>query len=277
MFSSNIDDNEIKKRIENFRSNIEKGVLQDNIIPELTSIFGDLYSCPTEMGCYEIGTTFYRVRPIPLDDTIIPLKTIGKIEDAWEPPTGFIKVQGRLNNVNESILYCCPNDFELAIDEARARNNKYVAVIVYKSSRPIWYSMLGNYENSRLPKDDKTKLFYSFLNDEFSIIVNSGEENRYSITRAIATTFFNLPNQDAWCYRSVQSSEKFNVAFLPGKSKDCIELVGVMICTPSSSADGTLKVFYVVDFDEESGVARYHSLGSEKQKELFPEIQHNGN
>lgn len=277
MFSSNIDDNEIKKRIENFRSNAEKGVLKDNIISELTSIFGDLYSCPTEMKRYEIGTTFYRVRSIPLNDTTIPLKTIGKVEDAWEPPSGIIKVQGRLNDINESILYCCPENFELAIDEARARNNKYVAVMVYKSFRPIWYSVLGDYENSGLSKDDKTKLFYSFLNDEFSIIVNSGEENRYSITHAIATTFFNLPNQDAWCYRSVQSSEKFNVAFLPEKSKDCIELVGVMICTPSSLAEGTLKVFYVVDFDEKSGIARYHSLGSEEQKKLFPEIQYNGN
>ncbi len=272
MFSSNIDDNEIKKRMDNFRNNIEKGVNKGDVTLELMSIFGDNYICPVEMKIYDIGTPFYRVRSIPSEDICNPFKTISRIEDAWEPPEYIIKTRGRLNNINESILYCCPDDFELAIDEARARDNSYIAIMVYKSYRKIKYTVLGDYENSSLPKDNKTKLLYSFLNEEFSIVVANGEENRYSITHAIANSYFSYPEQDAWCYRSIQSSKKFNVAFLPKKSKDCLNLMGVIICNPKKLPNGNYNVKYVIDFDKVSNNIRYHKIDSEWQKKIFPEI-----
>nr|WP_240158291.1 RES family NAD+ phosphorylase [Pantoea sp. Tr-811] len=181
-------------------------------------------------------------------------------------------MQGRLNGVGQSTLYCCPNDFELAIDEARARDSKYIAVMVYKSVRQVKVAVLGDYEGSSLSKDEGSRMFYSFLDEEFSRLVASGEEGRYSITRAIADTYFNYPEQDAWCYRSVQSPEKFNVAFLPGKSKVNLDLIGVMICEPSKAGASSLGVKIVVDFDPETGEALYHAIGSDAQKKIFPEI-----
>ncbi|NUG01989.1 hypothetical protein, partial [Acinetobacter oleivorans] len=98
-----------------------------------------------------------------------------------------------------------------------------------------------------------------------------GEEYRYTLTRVIADTFYNYPNQDAWAYRSVQSRDKCNVAFLPGKSKDCLELVGVMICDLSKSTHNSLSVNYVIDFDSD-GNAHAHAIGSPEQQRIFPEI-----
>lgn len=272
MFSSDISDDEIVRRISDFRIRAENGISDNSCIVEISSIFGSTFSFSTEMRSYEKGVRFYRVRAIPSDDTVIPLKTIRKVGDAWEPPSHVISVQGRLNALGQSVLYCCPGDPELAIDEARARDHKHVAVMVYKASRQISVATLGDYQNSGLPKDDRSKLFYSFLDEEFSRVISPGQEGRYSITRAIADTYFNYPEQDAWHYRSVQSPEKFNVAFLPGKSRDALELVGVMICTPGVSGAGAMQVKFVVDFDEESGEARYHPVGSEGQMRIFPEI-----
>lgn len=272
MFSSDVGDDEIARRISDFRIRAENGISDDSCIGEVSSIFGGSFSFPTEMRSYEEGVRFYRVRAIPSDDTVIPLRTIRQVGDAWEPPSHVITAQGRLNAIGQSVLYCCPGDPELAIDEARARDHRHVAVMVYRASRPISVATLGDYQNSGLPKDDRSRSFYTFLDDEFSRVILPGQEGRYSITRAIADTYFNYPEQDAWCYRSVQSPEKFNVAFLPGKSRDSLDLVGVMICTPGVSGAGVMQVKFVVDFDEESGEARYHHLGTEGQLRIFPEI-----
>lgn len=273
MFCSNIKDVEIMERIRDFREKAEAGIADELCVNAVSSIFGSAFSFGTETRVYEQGTTFYRVRPIPPDDTIIPLRTIRNLGDAWEPPSESVRMQGRLNAIGQGVLYCCPGDFELAIDEARARDSKHIAVIVYKSLRPVKVAVLGDCKRSSLSKDAGSKMFYSFLDEEFSRLVAVGEEGRYSITRAIADTYFNYPQQDAWCYRSVQSPEKFNVAFLPGKSKFNLQLVGVMICEPSRAGVGALGVKAVVEFDPRTGEALYHAVGSSAQKRIFPEIQ----
>ncbi|NWB42462.1 RES family NAD+ phosphorylase [Pseudomonas sp. E6002] len=272
MFSSNINEDEIRKRILDFRALAQKGISDKDCINAVSSIFGNVYSYVTETRTYEQGTTFFRARAIPSNDTITPPRTIQKVGDAWEPPPHIVKVQGRLNSINQSILYCCAGDPNLAIDEARARDHTHVAIMVYRSSRPISVAVLGDYNGSTLPKDHRSNLFYSFLDEEFSRVVPTGEEACYSITRAIADTYFNYPGQDAWCYRSVQSPEKFNVAFLPGRSKFKLDLIGVLICDLSASSNDALSVKFVVDFDKNSGDARYHTIGSEEQKKIFPEI-----
>jgi hypothetical protein len=273
MFSSNIHVDEIRKRIEEFRRRADGGIPDNECVNQVTSIFGDSYSFHTETRCYSTGTKFFRARSIPDDDTIFPLRTIKQISDAWEPPSGLVKSLGRLNSIGQSVLYCCPGDPDLAIDEARARGNNHVAVMVYRSIKPVTCAVLGDYGNSKLPKDDISRLFYSFLDEEFAREVPAGYEGRYSITRAVADSFFNYPEQDAWCYRSVQSSSRFNTAFLPGRSRQCLELSGVMLCDLRRSSPGELSVKMVVDFEELTGVARYHHVGSEEQKRIFPDIE----
>lgn len=271
MFSSDISIEEMRGRVFDFRARAEAGIDDKDCIDALLSLFGSRFSFPTQINHYEKGTLFYRARAIPFDDADIPFRTIWKVGDAWEPPTEVVKVQGRLNAIHQSILYCCAHDPFLAITEARANGHKHVAVIVYRSRRPVGVSVLGNYGNSNLPKDLGTKFFYSFLDEEFSRHVPAGGEGRYSITRAIADSFFNYPEQDAWCYRSVQSPDQFNTAFLPGKSKKVLDLVGVLICNLAGSYGTQLSVDWVVDFDE-AGDARYHRIGTEEQRKIFPSI-----
>lgn len=272
MFQSDLDDSTIRNRITSFRERAVKGISEKECIETLSSIFGNFYSFPTEMRHYPPNTPFYRVRIIPEDDTILPLRTISNLNDAWEPPPSFVKSQGRLNSVNQSILYCCPGDFDLAIDEARARSSKSIAVMVYKCKKQVNVSVIGDSTAANFPQSDQTKFFYSFLEEEFARIADEGKEGVYSITRAIADTFYNLPEQDAWCYRSVQSPAKFNVAFLPGKPRTCLTLSGVMICNQKKSSSGALNVEYVCDFDASTGKARYHRIGSTEQRRIFPEI-----
>jgi len=204
-------------RVQEFRRRAEAGIQDGDCVNEITSIFGDIYLFPYEMRTYPKETKFFRARPINDDDTKIPLQTISRVTDAWEPPAEIVKTQGRLNKVKQGILYCCPGDPDLAIDEARARGNKFVAIMVYCSVRTINVAVLGDYSISKIPKDKMSHMFYSFLEEEFGRDVPKGHEQRYSITRAVAETFFTYPEQDAWCYRSVQSPLKFNAAFLPGR------------------------------------------------------------
>lgn len=272
MFYSNLDLETIKQRISSFREKVRSGQLSEDITGELSSIFGNLYYFPCEQREIYSGTAFYRARGFPIDDTIIPPKTMSHIGDAWEPPAEFVKYPGRLNQVNQSILYCCPEDQFLAIKEARASENQFVAIMKYTAVRPIKVAALGDYENSNLPKDDLTRLFYNFLDEEFAQDVLPGQESRYLITSNIANTFANYPFQDGWLYRSVQSPEKFNVAFLPEKHKECLKLEGVVICNLHDSTDTHLAVFMVVDFDEKTGEARYHAINSEVWSPDFPKI-----
>jgi len=277
MFKSDLDVETIRKRIISFRERVYKGQFKGNIYQELISIFGVNFSVLFEYREFPVDTVFYRARGIPLNDTIVPLKMMRHVGDAWEPRTEYVKYPGRLNDINQSILYCCPFDPFLAIKEARASANNFVAIMKYRSIRKVIVTALGDYENSNLPKDELTRLYYSFIDEEFAQDVKYGEENRYAITRAVAETFANFPNQDGWYYRSVQSSEKFNLAFLPGKHKECLKLEGVMIGDLRGKGPdiNSFDILSVIDFDASTGLARYHEMGSEVQKKLFPEIDKN--
>lgn len=260
MFSSYLSVSEIKKRIEQYHNGDITNINGDGLFLD---IFGEHFRFPIESRYFKKGEEFFRARAIPDNDHVAPLKTISKVEDAWEAPNEIIKVPGRLNKVGQSILYCCPHDPFLAIDEARATGNRRVAIIKYRSIKDISFGSLGDYKNSRLPKDEGTELFYSFLESEFARDIQPGDEDQYKLTQSIADSYFNYPNQDAWYYRSVQSSEKFNLAFLPGKAKSCLELVGVMICDVSMSQDNKLCILSFVDFDHETGEANYYPANHE--------------
>ncbi len=275
MFASNIHEDEIERRIDIFRDEAQKSLSDNDIVNKICSIFGDAYSFPTVSGFYDVGTEFFRARPIGDDDHKFPLKSMQHVGDAWEKPADMVETQGRLNGIRKSVLYCCPNNPFLAIEESGASANKHVSVIVYRAKKPIKCAVLGCYEESQLPKDKMTRLFYSFLEEEFSQVVKEGEESRYAITRVIAETFFSYPNQDAWSYRSVKSRSMWNVAFLQGKQKECLELIGVMLCDIGTTSREALHVKMVVDFDQKSGKAKYHAVGSEQQKKLFPKISQN--
>ncbi|MEN8319330.1 RES family NAD+ phosphorylase [Acinetobacter junii] len=272
MFTSIIDKTNIERRIDEFQNEPRDSLTAAECINKLIYIFGDKFSFPSECMTYPKDNLFFRVRAIPENDNIMPFSTIKSISDAWEPPAQFVRNQGRLNAPEQSILYCCPGDPFLAIKEARAEHSNFVAIMKYRAKKEIVVNVMGWFEKTTLPKDHMTQLFFSFLDKEFAVDVPYGEEYRYTLTRVIADTFYNNPYQDAWVYRSVQSKEKCNIAFPSGKSKECLELVGVMVCDLSKSTQNSLSVNYVIDFDSD-GNAQAHAIGSPDQKRIFPEIE----
>lgn len=273
MFRSNIGEEEIRDRIKQFRQSAQNSLSEHDTLNQLVLIFGEIYSYATKTSSYKKGQLFFRARSILDDDSKLPSQTLMSTRDAWEPPEQVVTKQGRLNRKHQSILYCCPGDPHLAINEARAQCNHRVAIMVYRAVRPVSATVIGDFESSELSKNRFLKLYYEFLEEEFSQFVKEGDEGRYVITQAIADTFYNLPEQDAWCYRSVQSPDKYNIAFLPGKQHDCLSLVGVMLCDLRETTDKTLCVKFVVDFDPKTGVPRHHQIGSETQKHIFPDIR----
>ncbi len=52
-------------------------------------------------------TLLFRVRD--LKDSSIPNRDMSKRSDAWNPPVGNVKQRGRLNKLNESLLYVSPD------------------------------------------------------------------------------------------------------------------------------------------------------------------------
>ena len=251
---------------------MRKGISDVGCHEAFGSIFRSTFTIPCLLKSYAPDTLFFRARPLSVDTTMSPYHDMSNIADAWEPPKNYVKAQGRLNAVSESVLYCCPGNPQLAIDEARARNCNRVAIMVYRSKKQITNSVIGNSQEDGLQQNDFTKIFFEFVEEEFSRDVPIGQEDIYSISRMIAQDYFRYPKQDAWCYRSVQSNELFNLAFLPNRAQECLDLVGVLICDPSTPKAGPLLIKDVVEFDPATGRAIYHKVGSVGQKKLFPDI-----
>ncbi|MGC1497687.1 MAG: RES family NAD+ phosphorylase [Sulfitobacter sp.] len=272
-FKSDLSPSEIRQRLEKFRTEARNNIPEPKLAEMLHSIFLEKQGTfPIRWKQFEKGTLFFRARKLPEDDRQIPLNTIAKRSDAWEPPAESVCSPGRLNKIGQAVLYTCAGDPMLAIDEARARDCSYVALMVYRAKLEIRVAIIGDYLDSGLPQDAGTAAFYSFLEEEFSQFAEPSDQNRYAITRIIAESYFTYPEQSAWCYRSVQSPDLFNTAFLPDEGQKKLELVGVLICNVPNSQEGNLKVVRVVDFDPDSGLAQFHLIGSERQKKLFPEI-----
>lgn len=269
---TNSDLEEIQREIHEFRSRAKRILSPGEALDKISGIFGSVLSFSVMTHFYPKGTVFFRARAVPEADREIPLQMMAKVQDAWDPPPEFVTRQGRLNAIGQSLLYCCPHDPWLAVCEAQALQSQNVAVIVYSSIVDVKVAKIGDNRSEHQKGDPKADLFYKFLDEEFSKIASDGEESVYSISAAIADTFFNYPEQDAWCYRSVRSHDKLNVAFLTGRSQHCLRLRGAMICDVRESKEGSLAVKFVVDFDPSSGAARYHPVGSDHQKILFPEI-----
>lgn len=76
--------------------------------------------------------------------------------------------------------------------------------------------------------------------------------------------------QDAWAYSSVQDETKYNVCFRPDVAHDILELDGAMICKLDSRMN--IQVCCVAIGADSGGNILFYPMGSERQKEVFPEI-----
>ncbi|EOC1268938.1 hypothetical protein ACI09D_004115, partial [Cronobacter malonaticus] len=183
---------------------------------------------------YPVGTRFYRVRSIPQHDRVLPLPTMSKVIDCWEPPEHVVRA-GRLNRDNESLLYTALMFPSVAVEEMKIKDNELFSLIVYEAVEPINATCIGqipDLNNLNSEEALKAKMFQDFFKHEFMRDVGSGTEYLYRISESIAKDYFDLPTevQDAWSYPSVAQKGQVNVCFRKVKKRK-IKLIGVQITT----------------------------------------------
>ena len=198
---------------------------------------------------YPAGTRFYRVRTLPDDDRKIPLRTMSKVSDCWEPPENIVRA-GRLNRDNESLLYTAPISPFVAVEEMKIPDGKFFSLIVYESLEKINVTMIGaqpNIEGLHGEEVLKVKMLQDFLKHEFIRDVGVGTEYLYRISESITKDYFDLPPdfQDAWCYPSVAKKGHFNVCFRKD-NRSKLKLVGSQIASVVREGDNYFKVLPIV-------------------------------
>lgn len=287
---SKIETVEIIKKIENFRKLDFKKISDTDLFNEISkTISANVNGIEKAIlfprfATYPPKTRFYRVRALQPEDHYIPLKAMTFEADAWNPPAQFVKTRGRLNNVNESLLYTSPIQPQIAVEEMKINDGERFCLIVYESISDIKVTMIGLWEDlPELNSEEnlKMRLISNFLNDEFTRDVGVGTEFLYRTSERIVKDYFDLPPrvvQDAWCYPSVASKPSVNVCFRPEIAKDLLELKGVQICNVKREKNQYLFncQAIAVGFDEEKKF-KYYQIDHPICKGIFPEIQLNKN
>lgn len=235
-----------------------------------------MFSCYTNLRTYPSGTKFFRVKR--LKGTVLPNERFGVYQDYWETDAKYLTKYGRLNKPGESLLYVSP-DLYCSINEVHIQDEEPFVAIQYTAKTDIKVNMIGgeiDYKHLGV-YDDRVKLVHEiyngFLRDEFSRDVGKGTEYLYKVSEMIAKDYFDLPPrvvQDAWAYSSVQDKAKYNVCFRPDIAHDLLELNGAMLCKTDKTT--RIKVLCVAVGSDEKGKILFYPIGSEQQKQFFPEI-----
>ncbi len=227
---------------------------------------------------YAAGTRFYRVRTISEDALVLPLASMSKVGDCWEPPKEVASI-GRLNRKGEPLLYTSPLDPWVAIDEVKIADGDWCSLIVYEAVENVNVTVIGADHPALAALDEaealKMEMIQAFLRDEFTRDVGRGTEYLYRISEIIAKDWFDLPPEvhDAWCYPSIADKNYWNVAFRP-KDRRKLSLIGVQIAKPRRQNDGQrlLEVFLVAAERGDTDDLAYFPMGSPEQRRLFPEL-----
>ena len=269
---------ELMKKISNFRKLNIQTMTDSQISKEILNVLcnNGIFSCYTNIKNYPAGTKFFRVKKFVGSN--IPNERFKEYQDYWETNPAYLTTYGRLNKPGESLLYASA-DLSCSIGEMRINKNDYFAVIQYTARRQIKVNMIGgefDYDAMGI-KDEKVKLVHemynSFLRDEFSRDVGIGTEYLYKVSEKIAKDHFDLPPklvQDAWAYTSVKDKNKYNICFRPDLAHELLELNGAMVC--KLDENNRLRVYCVAVGKDEYDKILFYRIGSDVQKEVFPEI-----
>jgi hypothetical protein len=191
---------------------------------------------PTFLQTYPANTDYFRVRLIPKDDHLTPLKTMSFANDAWNPPSEFVTKLGRLNKEFESLLYLAPTFPNVALKEMRVKEDDLFCVIVYNGISEVKANVIGYHPSDPTYTDEenlKMQIISDFLRDEFTRDVGTGTEFLYRTSECIAKNYNDLPPrviQDAWAYPSVLNKKNFNICFRPEVARELLTVKCVAVC-----------------------------------------------
>lgn len=279
-FLKNIDELELMRKIQKFRKLNFQQMKNEEVSKAILDVltFNNEFRYITNTHSYPADTKFFRVRP--LEGSLIPNKNLSTLSDFWNPPEKAVKKYGRLNKIGESLLYTAPINPFVSIKEMKLEQGIFYALIIYRAKHAVKVNLIGgDYDYNELGIKDKKailvhEMYNNFLRDEFSRDVGVGTEYLYKISEIIAKDYFDLPPrvvQDAWSYSSVQDKTMYNVCFRPDIAKEILELQGAIIAK-NINPEEIIAVAVAHGFDN-NGIAQIHEIGSDVQKQYFPEIQ----
>lgn len=232
-----------------------------------TRLLVNVRTCP-------VGTVLWRARSIPADDHYLPLRTIQSDSDVWEPPAHVVFSPGRLNRVNESLLYTCLGVPMAAAHEIRLRAGERFALAKFVTTQPTKLVSIGlPFPTNGPPIDNADSLINEFMGRQFTRITNDRTDDVYHISNLVAKFNYNLPLevQDGWLYFSAQCAGALNATFKLEPAHSKLELQGIAICSLDCEPEQIRAVCYAASSRGSRGL-EWHLQHSDVQKELFSEF-----
>ena len=211
---------EKKDTIKKLTSSDFKTISDDQIKSKLTKILfydngNGAYFLPMNIMTHEvpINSLLFRIRSI---DSLIQCD-----DDLWYPPSKYIPKRGRLNEINEPVLYVA-GDIGTALGEMRIKVGQEFFLLFYKVINPVKLIDISSSSGSNSNYKEIEELISNYLIDEFSTLVLDNENERYKVSNVIGKFFYEYKSKglDGWRYPSAIRSGKKSIAIAAEKSKE---------------------------------------------------------
>lgn len=250
-YMKQIDISRIEKNIDELNNMDFLKVTDADIRQKLMNIFAFnydnlAYMMPMQVPTYIIpeNTLSFRVRT---HDSLIE-----KNENLWFPPAKDIKRMGRLNDINEPILYIA-DKISTVLKETRITAGEEFYLLFYKVTKPInLINIYPSYGNDSKYKEVE-KLIGTFLTREFSRLVPDTENNRYKVSNAIGKFFFDYKHlgYDGWLYPSAVSENEKCIALDHRKCTELLDFLFVCNGKMETETDYTLENPKILNIKED--------------------------
>lgn len=260
----------IEKSIDDLNNSDFSKITDDEIFSKLTTIFSFnydncAYMMPMQVPYYVVpeNTLLYRIRTIN--------SVMKQNEDLWFPPAKFITHMGRLNDINEPILYLT-NNILTALKETRINAGQGFYLLFYKVTKPIKLVSISPSYGINSKYKEIEKIIGLFLTKEFSRFIPNNENNRYKVSNIIGKRFFDYRHLefDGWLYPSAVSVNESCIAVDAEKCTQLLDFLFVATGKMETETDYTLeypkilsaiknKLFSITDLIQTGEINNYDS------------------
>lgn len=166
----------------------------------------------------EKGLKLYRIRKLTENEDF----KIKEKSELWNPPEEMVKKYGRLNILNESVLYTSLNP-ETCLQETEIKVNDCFLLLEYRTLYETNFINIFTIEEIEreveyfplLSNECKEKL--QLIN---TFIIKCFQMNNYIVSNIIKSIFYTDEKCDGWIYSSIKNSDSKNIVLLPEIAKE---------------------------------------------------------
>lgn len=214
--------------------NLTKKIYNLQVLDKLINQFSDIdmEHTPNEY-IYELVNEFSHFNFIVCNIGAVPLFRVRRIEefeehlyisDLWSPPIEKVTKPGRLNDVNESLLYLSFDPITAIKESKISSDDKFSLAIFFLKSNDEQYDKEKQNSSvylrdarcfNELEENERVYIqkINNFLHKEFTRVVEDGNEYLYKASWAIGKLIFEKINKDSIIYKSCVNDSGFNIAF----------------------------------------------------------------